>query len=147
MEKEIHNITFETSKGKSESMKHLREVEFLNKRTAFYIDGEEIIWLPIGNTCEKYFELIKHPEYIDTVIRGYFKDDYIVFYKGKDYEAPTSEEREFIVKKILFKMGSVIRNVTHLGFGCEVEEVGKIWNPKIDIYPIGDYTFNMCDVC
>ena len=94
MEKEIHNITFETSKGKSESMKHLREVEFLNKRTAFYIDGEEIIWLPIGNTCEKYFELIKHPEYIDTVIRGYFKDDYRVrLYRAFSFLSMRKEPR------------------------------------------------------
>lgn len=147
MEKEMHNITFETSKGESKEMKHLREVEFLNKRTAFYINGNEIVWLPIGYTCEKYFELIKHPEYIDTVIRGYFKDDYIVFYKGKDYAVPTSEEREFIIKKILFKMGSVIRNVTNLGFGCEVDKTGKTWKPSVDIYPIGNYTFNMRDVC
>lgn len=117
-------------------MMHIRsmdkEKEFHNSRTAFYIDNEEIIYIPDGYGHSDYFEEIGHPEYIDTKVRGYIKDDLVMCYIGKDFSLPCIDDRVFIYKSIM-PMLQKEKGVSKLGLGCEKGEIGEQWIPLVHL--------------
>lgn len=109
-----------------------KEKEFHNSRIAFYIDNEELIYIPQGYGHSEYFDEIGHPEYIDTKVRGYIKDDWVMCYIGKDFSYPCIDDRVFIYKHIM-PMLQKEKGVSKLGLGCKKGEIGEQWMPLVHL--------------
>lgn len=107
-----------------------RELEFHKSRIAFLVMDNEILYLENSPMSHKewYLSLGYKEENFNHVIRGYLKDNKLVYYKGDfmydDEVIQKALETEDIIKKHCDKLNAI----TYCG--VIKGEVGEDWPPK-----------------
>lgn len=105
------------------------EKKFHNSRIAFMIIDNEILYLENSSMghIEWYRSLGYDENNFENVVRGYYKDGKIIFYKGDFiYDSETIEWAKKVYKDIMKKVNNMNSEVW---VGVEKKEVGKEWPP------------------
>ena len=111
----------------------LNEKEFHKSRIAFMIINQEVIFLensPMSH-IEWYTSLGLPIEKFDNIVRGYTKDNKIIYYKG---DFLYDEEVLDVAKNTSYKIMEYIGNFNLKVFaGVTKGEIGAEWDPTIEI--------------
>lgn len=108
----------------------MTELEFLEKRVPFWIEGEDLkIMFPTNMDKMQIHSKLANKYNFNWlfIIRGYYwPGSHVMLYQG-DYETPNCST---LLSQYLF---NYFKDINWVGFGCIKGEIGKIWQPRIII--------------
>lgn len=110
-----------------------KEEVFHESRLAFMIIDDEILYLKNNKMSHKewYFLLFNSLKNFNDVVRGYAKDDRIIYYKGDfEYDSEVIE----VAKKTHNKIMDEFNNYNCRVFvGVIKGEIGEEWEPDLEL--------------